>query len=117
MFLPMLLLAAAGSYPENDSRQETADLPRFDSQRFCQSIAANGGGQPSVISGCLEHEDLARERMKVDVPEPIHSLCMKKEQAMPHGGSYLSFNGCVERETQRADWSRAPREPQKRTGS
>lgn len=116
MFFPMLLLLAAGGSPDSNSRQETRDLTWFDSRRFCESIAAKGGGQASVINGCLEHEDLAQERMKVDAPEPIRSLCIKKEQAMPNGGSYMSFNGCVDRETQRADWSRVSRERQKRSG-
>jgi hypothetical protein len=117
MFLTTLLLVAAGSQAESNSRQKSANLPQFDSRRFCEAIAANGGGQPSVISGCLEHEDLARERMKADVPEPIRSHCIEREQAMPKGGSYMSFNGCVERETQRADWSRVSRERRKEAGS
>ena len=107
LFLPVLLLVAPAISPHGDPGQEADRAPQFDSERYCIAAAANGGGQPSVIRGCLEHETLARERMKADVPDPIRGHCI--QQAMANGGSYMTYNGCVELAEARARWTKHPR--------
>lgn len=55
----------------------------------------------------MEHETLARERIKAEVPESISSHCV--QQAMANGGSYMTYNGCVKLAEERASWSQRPK--------
>jgi hypothetical protein len=90
-------------------RPQTAEPPQFDNKRYCRAIAANGGGEPSVSRGCLEHEALAREQVSADVPDAIRSRCT--QQAMTNGGSYMLFNGCVKMAEERAGRPQLPERP------
>ncbi|WP_133032293.1 hypothetical protein [Sphingomonas sp. PP-CE-1G-424] len=78
MMLAYVSLLLAAPQSNDHAAPNVAQHPWFDSERYYKAIAANGGGQPSVIRGCLEHEALARTKMKVGVAEAIRLKCIQQ---------------------------------------
>ena len=106
MMLAYVSLLLAAPQPSVHAAPYVAQQPWFDSERYCKAIAANGGGQPSVVRGCLEHEALARRKMKVGVAEAIRLRCIQQGEENANGGSYLGYTGCVAFQEKRASWAK-----------
>lgn len=72
-------------------------LPRFDTQSYCQSVSAAGGGSYSIMQGCLRMEERARQDLaNIRIEPQILRYCTDVGRVV--GGSYSTMHGCVQME-------------------
>ena len=78
-----------------------ADLPKFDVNKHCDTIAKSMGQSSEMIrSGCFEQEQSSYNNLKQvwdTLPKSMQSHCTAVAKSMPHG-SYMILDGCVTQE-------------------
>jgi hypothetical protein len=92
--LPLLLLAGAA---------QGGDLPKFDSERFCELMSRASGGSYEMKAGCMRREARSKEELRAapSVPARIAQHCTRMATATGEG-SYWLYRGCVRRELRAA---------------
>jgi hypothetical protein len=81
----------------------SADMPNYNPQVWCRSVAsASGGFSQVILNGCLQQEQESYDRLRplwADLPEQMRTWCDQVARASG-GGSYVILDGCVEQERQ-----------------
>ena len=74
-----------------------ADLPQFDTQKYCQGVSEAAGGSYAIEASCVDMENEARVEIEGAEVEPkIMDYCTSVADAS--GGSYSILQSCIEME-------------------
>ncbi len=91
------------SHPKTKQRKphkqqtRSANIPRFNIEKFCQTVADTSGGSYQIMQGCLQLEREAKNSLNaMNIEHKITTFC--KEVAETSGGSYQIMHGCVQME-------------------
>jgi len=76
---------------------EAAEIPTFNTERYCKQVSAAVGGSYVIEKGCRDEEATALVNAQArSVEAQIMSYCTDIAQAI--GGSYVILQGCIDDE-------------------
>lgn len=77
-----------------------AQIPKYDVESYCKSVADISGGSSMIFNGCIEMEQEAYDDLKQiwpNLPQKTKNHC--DEIAQVGGGSYTILKSCLDMET------------------
>jgi len=76
-----------------------ADMPQFDTSKYCQGVSQVVGGSYAIEASCVDMENEARAKIEGGEVEPkIMAYCANV--ASVSGGSYSILQSCIEMENE-----------------
>lgn len=76
-----------------------AQIPRYDVESYCKSVADMSGGSSMIFNGCIEMEQEAYDDLKqiwLNLSQKQKKYC--DEVGQVSGGSYSILKGCLDME-------------------
>ena len=76
-----------------------AQIPRYDVESYCKSVADMSGGSSMIFNGCIEMEQEAYDDIKqiwLNLSQKQKKYC--DEVGQVSGGSYSILKGCLDME-------------------
>jgi hypothetical protein len=105
-----LLFVAAALIASGIAAAVAQELPRFDVDRHCRTVAAFGGTySESLFGGCMDMEQTAYDELKgrwSQLPSTTRQHCIQVAR-FADPGSYSLLQGCLQMETQAGQSNRS----------